>query len=167
MIKTKKYNCLGDDITEIRIVVEKSEFGYVDNNNIPHINWGTETDVCDANGFDKNYRPDDSDIYLIENYIIPNGSIICRYGNPSGMFTTIKGTAYEELSLPYIKETIEYHEYKVTADLSVKCIVTKGVVAPKFSSLGGGIQFMHKQMISLECEDGFLEEDKTWLQKNI
>ncbi len=53
--------------------------------------------------------------------------------------------------LPYVKETIEYHEFKVTEDLSVECRVDKGMVAPKFLSDGGAIQFMHKQPLRLEC----------------
>jgi hypothetical protein len=46
-------------------------------------------------------------------------------------------------------------------------MVTKGKVAAKFGSNGGAIQFKHKQMISNECEDGFLREVFVWKQKNI
>ena len=66
-----------------------------------------------------------------------------------------------------MKETIEYHEYRVSEDLNVDLYVTKGLVAPKFSSEGGAVQFMHRQSIMLECEDGYLKEDMTWIQKNV
>lgn len=161
----KVYNFKGEDITEVKILLANDEYGYVDENNIPHIDWGKETDRCDKNGFDKDYRPiEGSEQYVIKDYILPKGSMICRYGFMGGLFTTVKGSEYEELSLPYVKETIEYHEFKVTEDLSVDCYVSKGIVAPKFVSPGGAIQFMHKQPIRLECEDGYLQEDVSWRQ---
>lgn len=158
-------NHLGEDITDKRIELADSEYGYVDNNNIPHINWGSEDEVCDADGFDKRYRPMEEEIvYVIDDYVIPQGTYICRYGSPEGRFTTYKGTPYEGLGLPYVKETIEYHEYRVSEDIRVRCYVTKGVTAPKFNSLGGAVQFKHKQSIRLECEDGLLQEDFLWIQ---
>lgn len=164
----KLFNYLGKELTNVRIQLAKPEYGYVDSKNIPHINWGDETDKCDKHGFDKEFRPlPGSEVYVIENYIIPKGTTLCRYGFVGGFFTTLKGTAYEKLGLPYIKETIEYHEYKVTEDLEVDCYVTKGIVAPKFLSTGGAIQFKHKQEIFHECNDGYLEEDFQWIQECI
>lgn len=162
------YNYLGEDISNVRIQLINPEYGYVDDNNIPHINWGEETQKCDKNGFDKEFRPiQNSNVYVIKDFVIPKGTIICRYGFPGGIFTTIKGTSYDSLGLPYLKETIEYHEYRVSNDMSVHCYVDKGIVAPKFNSIGGAVQFMHKQPIRLECEDGYLEEENTWRLKNI
>lgn len=164
----KIFNYLGEDITNKGILLAMPEYGYVDENNIPHINWGEETEKCDKDGFDKEFRPNpNSDVYIIENYLIPKGTMLCRYGFEGGIFTTLKGSTYENLGLPYVKETIEYHEYKVTEDLEVDCYVVKGVVAPKFLSNGGAIQFKHKQEIFLECEDGYLEEDLLWIQNCI
>jgi hypothetical protein len=164
----KKYNCYGKDITGLPIELQKAEYGYIDERNLPHINWGDETDVCDRDGFDKTYRPvSNSESYVVNDYILPKGMIICRYGIPRGSFTTIKGTVYDMLGLPYKKESIEYHEYLVTEDLEVDCMVTKGKVASKFGSNGGAIQFKHKQTISNECEDGFLREVFAWKHKNI
>ena len=76
--------------------------------------------------------------------------------------SSVKRAEYENLGLPYVKETIEYHEFKVTEDLSVDCQVVKGLVAPKFQSKGGAIQFMHRQSVRLECEDGYLQEETSW-----
>ncbi|HAG69035.1 MAG TPA: hypothetical protein DCL38_03585 [Lachnospiraceae bacterium] len=162
-MKEKVYNYLGEDISNVQILLLKDEYGYVDKNNIPHINWGIENEKCDADGFDKEYRPvDGSNEYVIRDYIIPKGTIVCRYGFPGGMFSTLKGSEYEDLGLPYVKETIEYHEFKVTEDLTVDCLVTKGLVAPKFQSEGGAVQFMHRQPVRLECEDGYLQEEAAW-----
>lgn len=172
MIKYKgenmKVNYLGNSLKNTKIRLLSSEYGYVDENNIPHIRWGSETKLCDSNGFDKRWMPyNNSKVYVIDDYILPAGTIICRYGFPGGRFTSIKGALYETLGLPYVKETIEYHEYRVVNNLNVDCYVVKGIVAPKFMSNGGAIQFMHKQSITLECEDGYLKEDFLWLKKNI
>lgn len=164
----KVYNYLGQDLSDTLIKLASPEYGYIDENNIPHINWGEEDANCDKDGFDKKYRPiEGTDEYLIEEYIIPKGTIICRYGFEGGRFTTLKGIEYDDLGLPYDKETIEYHEYRVSKDVCVDCYVTKGRVAAKFSSPGGAIQFKHRQTIALECEDGYLQEDELWLQKVI
>ncbi len=162
------YNSAGVDITGKRLMVTKSEYGYVDEMNVPHINWGTETEICDEDGFDKTFRPFANDsAYVITDYVIPKGTVICRYGKETGRFTTIKGTNYESLGLPYQKETIEYHEYIVSLDTTVECYVTRGKVAPKFDSVGGAIQFKHKQSIKLECQDGILKEDYSWIHSDI
>ena len=167
-MKEVRYNFKGEDITNTKIELIDKKYGYVDAKNIPHIEWGEATKYCDEHGFDKEHRPiAGMDVYVIENYLLPKGTMLCRYGSAKGNFTTLKGTPYENLSLPYVKETIEYHEYKVTEDISVNCYVTKGLVAPKFKSSGGAIQFMHKQTIGLECEDGFLQEDFVWIQEVI
>lgn len=165
---TRVYNYKGEDISCVGLKLLCEDFGYVDGDNIPYIKWGEPNDACDANGFDKTYHPiPGTEVYVIDNYILPKGTIICRYGNPRGSFTTLKGSTYESLGLPYVKETIEYHEYEVTKDTDVDCYVTKGIAAPKFLSSGGGVQFMHRQSITLECEDGYLQEVFSWLQKNI
>ena len=167
-MEEKVFNYLGNNLDGVRIQLLNPSYGFVDDNNIPHINWGSETEKCDSNGFDKQYRPiEGSDQYVITNYIIPKGTMICRYGFPGGFFTTLKGADYDQLGLPYVKETIEYHEYGVSEDLNVDCYVTKGMVAPIFLSNGGAVQFMHKQSIMLECEDGYIQEDMSWIQKNI
>ena len=159
----ERYNYLKEKISQKGLQVAAPEFGYIDQLGIPHIEWGSEDDICDKDGFDKRCRPDNSKtIYIVEDYVIPHGTVICRYGSPVGRFTTLKGTDYDKLALPYVKETIEYHEYKVTEDLKVQCLVIKGIVAPKFNSNGGAVQFKHKQNISLECEDGYLKEETIW-----
>ena len=164
----KIYNYFGSEITDTRIELLSPDYGWVDENNIPHIEWGKETDTRDGDGFDKNYRPiQGREVFIIEDFILPRGTMICRYGFPTGMFIIPKGTEYRDLALPYVEKTIEYHEYKVTEALKLDCIVTMGRVAPMFASNGGAIQFLHRQTVILECEDGFLQEDYSWRQKDI
>lgn len=91
---------------------------------------------------------------------LPKHTRLIRYGLDSGFFTAPKGTKYEELSLPYTKESVPYHEYEVVADsitvhtvygdngrrkkILEKCMVEKGKVAPGFDYPGGGIQYFHE-----------------------
>lgn len=149
-----KRNHLGADISNVRLKLENEAFGFIDEKNIPHINWGDENEDRDGNGFDKHYRPcEGSEDYTFE-YVLPKGSVICRYGYPGGYFTTDKGEPYEKLGLPYEKETIEYHEYEVLDNLRVE----KGTVAPMFNSQGGAVQYLHRQSISKELRAGHLIE---------
>ena len=84
---------MGEDITDKNILFKDRSFGWVDTDGIPHIEWAKEDDICDKDGFDKRFRPDsNSDKYVIENYIIPRGTIICRYGNPMTFSVLIQMT---------------------------------------------------------------------------
>ena len=90
--------------------------------------------------------------------------MLCRYGAPYSDMTALKGTAYDELSLPYDINSIEYHEYEVITDgVFVRCIVKRGIVAPMFDSPGGAVQFQHERIIQAELETGRLREDMQWL----
>ena len=81
------------------------------------------------------------------------GTVLCRYGYENGQFSTYKGVPYEQLSLPWKKETQPYFEYEVIADgYFVKCIVTKGKVGAAFGSVGGAIQFKHPHSLRQEVE---------------
>ena len=95
--------------------------------------------------------------------ILPAGKRIVRYGNAQGRFSTDYGTAFEMLSLPYVKESLEYHEYIVMADCLVKCIVTKGLVAPGFKQPGRGIQYYHDRPMHESIRLGIIKEDYSWL----
>ena len=162
MSRKIKYNYLGEDLTNVTIKLLDPSYGTVDKDNIPHVDWGIPDDKCDKDGFDKTFRPiRGSKEYIIKDYIIPKGTIICRYGSEFGSFTTNIGTPYEELGLPYVKETVEYHEYQVSKDIHVECHVSYGKVAPKFLSDGGGIQYLHRQKIKDELVD-CLKEVFSW-----
>ena len=75
---------------------------------------------------------------------LPKHTRLIRYGYENGFFTAPKGTRFEELSLPYKKESLYYHEYEVIADsIRVTCYVDRGLAAPGFACPGGGIQYHH------------------------
>lgn len=133
------------------------EFGYYDENGVEHVNWKPEDEDIDSDGFDKHNVEENGDYK--QDFILPHGKYICRYGNIRGRLTTDFGTDYEMLSLPYVKNSIEYHVYKVVADgLRVKCTVQRGRVAPMFDSLGGAIQYKHYQSIAKELDEKKIKE---------
>lgn len=136
----------------------------------PIVNWKLLSLHADRDGFDI-FNIEKNGYYKIE-VELPYGTIIIRYGNETGRFSAPKGTKYEELALPYVKETVEYNEYKIIADRAkVMCIVEKGKVAPGFGSNGGAIQYMHPMsMIELMrkniLERCVKEDEKKAREKN-
>ncbi len=111
----------------------------------------------DSHGFDVRYE--------IKTVTLNPGKVVVRYGSEFGSYTTDKGTPYEALSLPYRKESREYHEYVVKTTTTVKCVVLKGIVAPgkNKSMIGGGVQYMHPMPIKKLCDNEIIEEDFSWL----
>ncbi len=151
-----KHNYLGLAISGHKEFQDPS-FGYYDEDGCEHVFWTPENDIVDCDGFDKrNIEPND---YYCMDIVLPYGKIICRYGNKRGRLTTDLDSNYDDLGLPYVKESVEYHEYKVVADgLRVKCMVLRGRVAPMFYSKGGAVQYKHEQSIAQEMFQGKLEE---------
>ena len=126
--------------------------------------WAEESDDNDSDGLDK-HNVEANGSYKIE-VELPKGTMLCRYGADTGSNTTPIGTEYELIGLPWKKETLQYHEYRVIANgVRVKLSVTKGRVAPAFDSPGGAIQFIHHQSIAEEMATGKLEEVDEWLKK--
>ena len=151
-----KRNYLGQIITGRKQFIDES-YGYYDDDGNEHVNWRPEDSIIDSDGFDK--RNIEINGFYTQEILLPYGKLICRYGNTRGRITTDLDSAYEQLGLPYIKETVEYHTYRVIADgLLVKCMVTRGRVAPMFNSTGGAVQYKHFQNIFKELEYNKLEE---------
>ncbi len=149
-------NYLGNDISGRKRFISP-EYGYYDESGREVVNWAPADDFVDSDGFDKNNIEPNGN--YTQDVILPYGKLICRYGNYRGRLTTDIDSRYEELALPYVKETVEYHSYKVFADgLRVQCTVLKGRVAPMFNSKGGAVQYKHYQSIAKEIEHGKLEE---------
>lgn len=120
--------------------------GEIDRNGEPIVNWNCLSKWADEDGFDTRKLISENR-YIVEE-LLPRGFIIIRYGSEMGRFTAPDGTDYEKLSLPYKKDTIEFHRYKIISDgIKVYCIVNKGFVAPGFNSDGGAIQYLHKKTI--------------------
>lgn len=151
-----KKNCYGKIITGIK-QFEDSSFGYYDINGNEHVNWAEEDEQVDADGFFKHHL-EPNGFYKMD-IVLPYGTLLCRYGSRRGRLTSNIHTPYESLGLPYVKETVEYHAYRVIADgLKVQCTVQRGCVAPMFNSLGGATQYKHYQSIADELAQKKLEE---------
>lgn len=161
------YNCFGVDITGKLRVLQNPAFQkgkLVDKAGVPIPAWTEPNEVVDGQGFDKtNIEENGSYKITVE---LPKGTKLCRYGAPGGRLTAPLGTPYELVGLPWVKETVEYHEYTVVADgVDVKCIVTKGIVREMFDSPGGAIQYLHPVSIEQEIISGRLAEDLSWLDR--
>lgn len=154
-------NDKGQLISGIRQVLRPEYAVGFSQNKEPIIDWSFLSKYADENGFDtrnleKNGR------YIIDTQL-PYGTVIIRYGSEMGRFSAPKGTDYSELALPYLQDTVEYNEYQVLASkLFVRCIVTKGRVAPGFDSNGGAIQYLHKHTIRNLVSQGVLKRCKIW-----
>ena len=117
---------------------------------------------ADCRGFDKEHRePNGLHRMLVE---LPVGTMLLRYGTPGGYYTAPKGTAYEELSLPFEKDSMEYNEYRViNRSLTVEvCQCERGRAAPLFDQPGGGIQYYHKQSVAELVRKNLLERIELW-----
>lgn len=143
----KKTNYKGEIITgNMKLIKQEFGTGKRHLNGEPVINWGKLSKYADKNGFDTR-KFIEGEKYIIKT-TLPKGTIIIRYGSIYGRFTAPDGTDYDNLALPYIKETVEFNKYKVVSDnVKVSCIVHKGYVAPGFDSPGGAIQFFHEKSI--------------------
>ena len=134
--------------------------GKIDRYGMPEVDWiGCRTEFADDYGFDK--RNVEANGRYVISYTLPKDTIIIRYGSERGQYTAPRNTRFEEVSLPYTVESVEYHEYRVVADgLRVECIVDKGKVAPMFCQPGGGVQYRHQQSIRSLIRDAQLERIK-------
>ena len=150
-------NDKGQRISVIKQLLKpKYGSGDVYPNGEPIVNWKLLSKYADNDGFDKR-NIEKNDKYKME-VELPYGTILIRYGNEVGKFTAPKGTKYESLALPHIKDTVEYNEYKVIANgVKVICIVEKGKVAPGFDSDGGAVQYMHPISIKESIKKGLIE----------
>ena len=86
---------------------------------------------------------------------LTKGTVIDRYGAPSGKFAAPAGTPFEMRSLP--------QEYLVTKTLHVYQVakpitVMSGISAPWFGQMGGGVQYMFKKSIEKLLKSGVLIE---------
>lgn len=145
--------------------------------------------VADRQGFDIRARRIDKQKYFIESkkseypvcykhrialsqQYLGKGTKLVRYGSETGHYTTLNGTEFNQLGLPYVQDTVEFHKYEVLKDVPVICIevidtqeqqrildikngkiqpdiqnAVEGIVAPAFGSWGGAVQYYHDMRI--------------------
>lgn len=83
------------------------------------------------------------------------GTIIDRYGNKYGKYTSPVGVPYEQRALPYIENPNAYHKYKVVKPIDN---VTISEIAAAFEQPGGGIQYELPSNIKQLIKDGYIKE---------
>ena len=81
------------------------------------------------------------------------GTIVDRYGPPTGRFVSPQGTPFEARSLPPDAFGRDIHTYEVIADIHG---VKAGEIAPWFGQPGGGIQYQLPETVKVL--KGFLFE---------
>lgn len=146
-------------MTPVRLKNAKYGTGEYYNDIYPVVRWEEfRQEYADEDGFDLRNIEENGD-YIME-VELPKGTLLIRYGSERGRFTAPRNTQYDTLGLPYIKETIEFHEYVVIADsVKVLCKVTRGIVAPMFDSNGGAVQYLHpSSMLELTKRKRVLKE---------
>lgn len=152
-----RVNYKGEEITGIP-ELRKPEYGtgknYPDGSPIP--DW-KQVINGDGHGFDKGHvEPNGKHTMKV---VLPKHTRLIRYGKNDGSYTAPKGTEYEQLSLPYVKESVYYHEYEVIADsITVTAIVDRGRVARGFDHPGGGIQYFHPYTMIQSYKLGLITE---------
>ena len=151
-------NYKGANLTNAKRELRNPKFGKGrDEDGNPIVDW-SQLQNADKDGFDITNEEDNGN-YIIKDYALPSGTKIIRYGEEYGRYTAPKGTDYNNLSLPYVKETVPYYEYEVVERLrvQVKCVVDRGRVAPGFDSPGGAVQFRHHISIYKSVKAGILK----------
>jgi RHS repeat-associated protein len=88
--------------------------------------------------------------------IVPKGTIIDRYGRPSGRYAGQPGTTISERGMPKGSESLEYHRYKVLKPIDAEI----GPAAPvsDFGASGGSTQYLFNKSIEKLVQEGFLVE---------
>ncbi|HVS32819.1 MAG TPA: Ig-like domain-containing protein [Thermoanaerobaculia bacterium] len=87
--------------------------------------------------------------------VLSPGTVIDRYGRPSGRYAGTPGASISDRGLPPGSEALEYHRYRVVREVPVD----KGPAArvPEFGADGGAIQYLFDKPIEQLVRDGVLE----------
>ena len=94
---------------------------------------------------------------IVEGQTLDTGTVIDRYGNPYGKYTSPVGVPYEQRALPYFENPDAYHKYEVLKPINN---VTMSQIAEAFEQPGGGIQYELPSSVAQLVKDGFLREIK-------
>lgn len=150
-------NYKGDIIsTPYRLRSKSYGTGEVNMDGRPKIDWGNHTpSFADSCGFDTRRNYHNGRYFLV--LTLPHGTRLIRYGKETGRYTAPEGTPYEELSLPYHKDTVEFNTYVVSGGVKIVCEVKFGRVAPAFGAVGGGVQYRHADTVRNLLKSGVLK----------
>ncbi|EUJ43286.1 hypothetical protein PRIP_13199 [Listeria riparia FSL S10-1204] len=85
-----------------------------------------------------NWPPNNGFAATPKDTVIKEGSLLDRYGEPSGEFFSPKDVPYEMRALALHSDEANYYVYRVREDFQVK----GGTAAPWFDRPGGGTQYI-------------------------
>lgn len=138
-----RLNDKGERVDGVRKVKPGFGSSTFDENGEEQVAWDKfKIGYADADGFDMRYKYSDEQYYICA--VLEPGTMIIRYGPDTGCFTAPLGSKYENLGLPYIRDSVEFHRYLVKKRCrSLGVRVKEGKVAPIFDSEGGAVQYMH------------------------
>jgi Tuberculosis necrotizing toxin len=90
------------------------------------------------------------------NTTLKTGSVVDRYGGPTGTYTSPKGASYGSRALPYDKSQMPYKQYEVLRPVPVEA----GKAAPWFGEAGGATQYKTGMTIQelLDAKPPFIKE---------
>lgn len=142
--ETTKNNDKGEPVDDVPLYRDDK---YLDYNDPDYVETGVhKVDWPENNGFEGEPQPT----------VLPENTIIARYGSETGHFATDVGTNPSELSLPYDTDTMEYHEYRLCGEVSCESGKAKGT----FDVEGGGRQYAFDKSFAEMVKDGTIEKIK-------
>jgi hypothetical protein len=93
-----------------------------------------------------------------ERGIVPEGTIVDRFGRPTGRYAGQPGASISERGLIPGSEALEYHKYEVMKSLGAEIGPAAGV--KEFGAAGGSIQYLFDEPIKELLKNGYLREIK-------
>ena len=87
-----------------------------------------------------------------KNIVLRPGTVIDRFGQPSGNFLAPADSSYMGRAVPYDRLKMPYYRYQVVKPLHVQA----GKAAPWFDQPGGGIQYKAGERVQVLVERGYL-----------
>jgi RHS repeat-associated protein len=97
-----------------------------------------------------------SSVYGINEMTLEEGTVVDRYGYPTGEYVAPEGVPFEQRTLPRVKIKSPYYKYIVTKPIPG---VQYGIAAPSFwlGAPGGGVQYQLPYSINDLIEAGYLQ----------
>jgi Tuberculosis necrotizing toxin len=133
--------------------------------------YANQYEYCDKSKSPINWPPKDGCLADPVPFTVKKGTVIDRFGGPTGFFMSPEGYTYVQRSLPYISSEAEcvnyyryvynldnplqnYHLYRVNKDFDVLACEA----APAFGAPGGAIQYKYSKSIQQLLDENFITE---------
>jgi len=90
--------------------------------------------------------------------VLRAGTVIDRFGQPTGNFLAPADASYMGRAVPYDRLKMPYYRYKVVKPLRVQA----GKAAPWFDQPGGGMQYKTRKRVQALVDSGHLRQVWWW-----